>query len=59
MSCCAPIYSRKENAELTTGKCPYCGNDIREDGTTTSDYNCGYSKVVCRTCGFSPCDNSC
>ena len=38
------------------GECPDCGEDtIGGDAIT----GCCYSKVICKTCGSAPCDESC
>lgn len=52
--CCEPnVYTKKE----IKGECPDCGVDIDEDGHALE--NCSYSPVVCETCGWQPCDDSC
>ena len=53
MSCCDPSeYSEKD----INGVCPECG-----EGTVDGDtYECcGYSPLLCKVCGFAPCDESC
>lgn len=52
--CCDPIGASPEDGE--EGECPDCGTD------TYGGYSvaiCGYSPVLCRTCGDAPCDWSC
>lgn len=41
------------------GSCNKCGNPVDKDGRSADTNNCGYSKVACDKCGWSPCDLSC
>ena len=52
--CCEPIINDNE----PVGVCPECGGNVDVDGTTT-EVCCGYSPIICRTCGDAPCDQSC
>jgi hypothetical protein len=38
------------------GECPDCGYPT-VDGDAAS--GCYYSPVICKTCGYAPCDGSC
>lgn len=38
------------------GECPDCGSDT-VDGESIDI--CTYSPVICNTCGWAPCDESC
>ena len=53
MMCCdSTEYTREE----INGKCKMCGQP------TVNGYAyeiCGYSPLVCNTCGWKPCDGSC
>ena len=50
--CCDVIENGPE-----VGECPDCGAPVDADGDVT--YYCGYSPVICPTCGDAPCDESC
>lgn len=45
------------NPDDTIGQCPECEGDVDVDGYTTEE-GCKYSPA-CKTCGYSPCDQSC
>lgn len=45
-----------EKGEVADGVCPDCEMDTL-DGEATE--GCCYSPVVCNTCGYAPCDDSC
>ena len=53
MSCCEPNGFEKSEID---GVCPDC-----EEPTVGGEafVNCSYSPIECRTCGWSPCDQSC
>lgn len=51
--CCEPSGFKKEEIN---GVCPDCGEPT-VDGDAFEC--CGYSPVVCKTCGDAPCDGSC
>ena len=53
MSCCDPAGSYMPEV----GECAECGGPVDEDGDTTEA--CNYSPIVCETCGWAPCDQSC
>lgn len=38
------------------GECPDCGADTIDEEAVEV---CGYSPVICNTCGYAPCDGSC
>jgi len=38
-------------------ECPACGEKTDEDGDAL--IGCAYSPIVCNTCGWRPCDQSC
>lgn len=38
------------------GECPDCGEPTSEGQAIDG---CSYSPVICKTCGHSPCDQSC
>lgn len=53
MGCCSSSgYSESE----INGECPDCGAPT-VDGDAYE--RCGYSPVICETCGNAPCDGSC
>ena len=52
MSCCDGM----EGDEKPNGRCIDCG-ELTIDGEAYE--SCGYSPVVCKTCGDAPCDGSC
>jgi hypothetical protein len=52
--CCEPHGFDDEN--LIDGECPECGNPT-VDGEAFDV--CGYSPIICDTCGCAPCDQSC
>ena len=54
MSC----FAEYRNDEPIVGECPECEGPVDADGDTTNPC-CGYSPVVCETCGWRPCDLSC
>ena len=53
MACHAEVDFDEDDID---GECPDCGtptaNGVAAEG-------CGYSRVECDTCGWSPCDLSC
>jgi len=51
--CCDAVGSEEKMVK----ECPECGGDVDEDGI--SGDICGYSPIVCETCGSAPCDDSC
>lgn len=53
--CCEPIGPSPQD---TVGHCPDCEGEIDREGYSTEEC-CGYSPEVCKTCGWSPCDQSC
>lgn len=55
MSCCDPYGPYHED---TVGTCPDCGGNTDKEGDSTEE-SCGYSPPMCRTCKWSPCDQSC
>jgi len=50
--CSEPIGAESKS----NGICPNCGEET-VDGE--SKEICGYSPVLCETCGNAPCDESC
>lgn len=54
--CCSDIWEWDKRPEKPNGKCKDCGEDLY-DGLPGS--SCTYSPVVCETCGWAPCDQSC
>jgi hypothetical protein len=50
--CCGTSDEQHE----PNGTCPDCGQETY-DGEAV--YGCGYSKKLCKTCGFALCDGSC
>lgn len=44
------------NEEEVNGTCPECGQPT-VDGEAS--VGCNYSPIVCDTCGWAPCDDSC
>lgn len=42
--------------EEINGECPDCGSPTI-DGDAYE--KCGYSPVICKKCGWAPCDGSC
>ena len=44
------------NSTDVNGECPECGMPT-VDGMAA--YGCSWSPVVCKTCGYKPCDGSC
>ena len=51
--CCENTSYQKEDIN---GECPDCGEPT-VDGNA---YDCcAYSPTMCKTCGWSPCDESC
>lgn len=53
-SCCEPLNWGPE--EVPNGECEDCG---AETVNGTAYEICGYSPVLCETCGSAPCDLSC
>ena len=51
---CSDGWSSEESE--VNGECPDCGKET-VDGTVAS--GCNYSPVICKTCGYPPCDLSC
>ena len=51
--CCEPSgYNERDiNGECKECGSPTCDGDAYEQ--------CAYSMVVCNTCGYAPCDDSC
>lgn len=53
MTCHAQVDFDEEDIN---GECQDCGTPT-SDGVAAK--GCGYSRVECETCGWSPCDLSC
>lgn len=51
--CCEPQGSTLPES----GECPDCGEPVDKDGDTKEA--CVYSPILCKTCGWCPCDQSC
>lgn len=52
---CFDSYTNDSPVE---GVCPDCGGEVDADGDTT-EARCHYSPVICKECGYAPCDDSC
>ena len=52
MCCAGTDYNPSE----IDGECPDCGEET-VDGDAY--YVCGYSEVICDTCGSAPCNDAC
>lgn len=59
MSCYAGWITEKDCEDLAVGECPDCYCLVDCDGESVEPTNCRYAPVVCDTCGFRPCDESC
>ena len=46
-----------EDIQFAKSVCPDCTSDVNEHGG--SIWVCGYSTLVCDTCGYSPCEDAC
>lgn len=57
--CCANEMTPKDTAEQKRGVCPDCDNAVDEDGMTVEYDDCSYSPLLCKTCNYRPCDDSC
>ena len=57
MCCCAYIPGHESDRKLNI-KCIDCDEPVDQDGDSLY-YCCGYSPMVCKTCGWKPCDGSC
>lgn len=63
MSCFGNIHTRRKDGTYDTepkvGECPDCGSDVDEHGECCEHDYCCYSPVVCKTCGYQPCQQYC
>jgi hypothetical protein len=53
MMCC----ENRNYGAKKVGDCPECGADVDEDGNALEQ--CAHSPIMCKTCGYAPCDGSC
>lgn len=57
--CCVNEMSQKEHDLAHKGQCPECDCDVDEDGQCIERDDCYYSPLICKKCGYRPCDGSC
>ena len=57
MGCCDPINDLSERQLEMHEECEDCGAKVDDEGNTLE--GCEYSPIVCKTCGYCPCDLSC
>jgi predicted RNA-binding Zn-ribbon protein involved in translation (DUF1610 family) len=55
MGCCDGWELKPESGDVVT-ECPDCGTTLING---EPDNGCNYSPEECKTCGWSPCDQSC
>lgn len=57
--CLSSWITAKDCEDLAAGECPDCCCLVDCDGESVEPANCAMSPVMCDTCGFRPCDESC